>query len=53
MDLKRLFRFPVLMITALGACLAVPALAQSSRYSCDRACLMKIADSYFQALGRA
>lgn len=35
---------------AVGACLALPAAAQSKRFNCDRACLTKIADDYFQAL---
>jgi hypothetical protein len=44
------FRFLIAIATAaLGACLALPAAAQS-RFTCDRACLAKLADRYFEAM---
>jgi hypothetical protein len=50
MDIARAFRFPATLAVVVGVCLALPAAAQSTRFNCDRPCLAKIADSYFQAL---
>ncbi len=45
------FRFlTAMLLAAAGICLALPAAAQSAHFACDRACLAKIADSYFAAL---
>ncbi|HTR00686.1 MAG TPA: hypothetical protein VMH83_11870, partial [Candidatus Acidoferrum sp.] len=38
-----------LIIVTMSA-LALPALAQSQRFNCDRACLAKVADGYFAAM---
>jgi hypothetical protein len=40
----------LVLLVVVGFVLAPPATAQSLRFGCDRACLAKIADSYFVAL---